>query len=137
MQQYSRLLVVQYSVLLYLYVYYTLFIPSTEVPFGCAPLAAHRLRPHRLTPLHRFGSHRFEPLWPARMALKKVCSSSYCTQGAGGGSHRAEDQPSQCFLYDECVRNVLPATEKCPLKRSAKNTYFTVSSFTVLKALLH
>ena len=40
--------------------------------------------------------------------------------GAGGtdkDKFDATQQPSQCFLYDECSRRVSKATENCPINR--------------------
>jgi hypothetical protein len=33
------------------------------------------------------------------------------------GAEDVENQPAQCFLYDMCNREVLPATEDCPLTK--------------------
>ena len=32
-------------------------------------------------------------------------------------AENVENQPAQCFLYDMCNREVLPATEDCPLTK--------------------
>lgn len=32
-------------------------------------------------------------------------------------AEKVENQPSQCFLYDACNREVLPATQDCPLTK--------------------
>jgi len=34
------------------------------------------------------------------------------------GAEDVENQPAQCFLYDMCNREVLPATEDCPLTKA-------------------
>ena len=42
--------------------------------------------------------------------------------GSGNGAGQDKDlenQPSQCFLYDQCTRDVLEATVDCPLTRYA------------------
>lgn len=44
-------------------------------------------------------------------------------------AEKVENQPAQCFLYDECNREVLAATEDCPLTKYAKNSKLAQISF--------
>ncbi len=37
--------------------------------------------------------------------------------GVERGAENVDNQPSQCFLYDECSREVLAATDDCPLTK--------------------
>jgi hypothetical protein len=43
--------------------------------------------------------------------------SSMDRKEATDGGEKVEKKPSQCFLYDMCTREVLPATEDCPLTK--------------------
>jgi len=51
-------------------------------------------------------------------ASNEACLYFYFFEGdTDTNSVDATDQPSQCFLYDGCTREVFPATPNCPLKR--------------------
>jgi len=68
-------------------------------------------------------------------ACETLCTSSerclfyYFYRGSGSNEVDARKQPPQCFLYDECNRRVLAATDKCPLnKENTVNVHAFVSS---------
>jgi hypothetical protein len=48
------------------------------------------------------------------------CLFFYYYPGTKNNDVDARKQPAQCFLYDECNRRVLTATEKCPLNKYVK-----------------
>ena len=50
----------------------------------------------------------------------------------------ANNQPSQCFLYDACTRGVLPADENCPLNKYENiNIYISNSCSFGLKIMMN
>ena len=50
-------------------------------------------------------------------ANDELCLFYYYYPGSGSNDVDARKQPPQCFLYDECNRKVIPATENCPLNK--------------------
>lgn len=54
---------------------------------------------------------------------EEMCSNSekclffYYYAGSGSNQVDATNQPAQCFLYDQCNRKVMKATNICPLNR--------------------
>lgn len=49
-----------------------------------------------------------------------TCLYYYFYPGMGADSFSAVEQPSQCFLYEECSRQVFPAPDNCPINRYVK-----------------
>lgn len=50
-------------------------------------------------------------------AKDEHCLYYFYYTGSGSNDIDVRSQPAQCFLYDECARNVQMATDNCPITR--------------------